>query len=136
MNSPLEAGATGEPKAVGLRRRPPGGADEGAEGPQGGDARGLGLEKKHVKHKNSSTANTDVGLPFLLDSSEIARLLGITERHVRRLVLERRIPFAKVGRFVRFDPRDIERWVQAAKVPAVTPRGHHDAMQSGRSEDT
>jgi excisionase family DNA binding protein len=61
-------------------------------------------------------------MPFLLDSSEIARLLGIAERHVRRLVLERRIPFAKVGRFVRFDSRDIERWVQAAKVPAVTPR--------------
>ena len=57
----------------------------------------------------------------------IAGMLGITERHVRRLVLERRIPFAKVGRFVRFDPRDIEQWVQAAKVPTVTPRRHHGA---------
>jgi excisionase family DNA binding protein len=124
MNSPLEAGPTREPKAVGLRRRPPGGADGGAEGPKVGDARRLGLEKKHPKHENSSTANTDVGLPFLLDSSEIARLLGITERHVRRLVLERRIPFAKVGRFIRFDPRDIERWVEECKVPDSTALRH------------
>ena len=69
----------------------------------------------------------DVPVLALLDSQQIARMLGITERHVRRLVLERRIPFAKVGRFVRFDPHDIERWVQAAKVPTVTPRRHHGA---------
>jgi len=85
----------------------------------------LGLEKKHRKDKNTSIANTELGLPTLLRASEIAGMLGITERHVRRLVLERRIPFAKVGRFVRFDPRDIEQWVQAAKVPTVTPRRHH-----------
>jgi excisionase family DNA binding protein len=90
----------------------------------------LRLEKKHSQDTNISNAITENGLPTLLDSSQIAGMLGITERHVRRLVLERRIPFAKVGRFVRFDPRDIEQWVQAAKVPAVTPRRHHGATSA------
>ena len=124
MNPPPGAGDVPDTNPDGLRRRPPGGAAGGAVGPQGGAARGMGLEKKHT---NSSYANTGIGLPTLLDSSEVAGMLGITERHVRRLVLERRIPFAKVGRFVRFDPRDIELWVQAAKVPTVTPRRHHGA---------
>jgi excisionase family DNA binding protein len=92
----------------------------------------MGLEKKHT---NDSHANTGIGLPTLLDSSGVAGMLGITERHVRRLVLERRIPFAKVGRFVRFDPRDIEQWVRAAKVPTVTPRRHHGARPT-RGDDT
>ena len=50
-------------------------------------------------------------LPQLLDSAELADQLRITERHVRRLVAERRIPYVKVGRFVRFDPEDIARWL-------------------------
>ena len=43
-------------------------------------------------------------VPELLDQRHLAERLQITERHVRRLVAERRIPFVKVGRFVRFDP--------------------------------
>ena len=125
MNCPPGPGNDSDPNPDSLRRRPPCGAAGGAVGPQGGAARGLGLEKKHPRDKNISIVNTDHGLPTLLDSSQIAGMLGITERHVRRLVLERRIPFAKVGRFVRFDPRDIEQWVQAAKVPIVTPPRHH-----------
>jgi excisionase family DNA binding protein len=92
----------------------------------------LGLEKKH---KNASDTNTGHGIPALLDSPQIAGLLGITERYVRRLVLERRIPFTKVGKFLRFDPRDIEQWVQAAKVPTVTPRRHHGARPT-QGDDT
>ncbi len=81
-----------------------------------------------------SNANTGLGLPTLLRASEIAGMLGITERHVRRLVLEKRIPYAKVGRFVRFDPRDIEQWVQAAKVPTRTAVGHDvTTRREGRS---
>jgi excisionase family DNA binding protein len=134
MNSPPAPGNDSDPNSDKLRRRPPRGAAVGAVGPRGGAARGLGLEKKHPRAKNISIANTDHGLPTLLDSSQIAGMLGITERHVRRLVLERRIPFAKVGRFVRFDPRDIEQWVQAAKVPSSTALRHDVTRQrEGRS---
>lgn len=55
-------------------------------------------------------------LPALVDISTIAHALGITVRHVRRLVTERRIPFVKVGYFVRFDPSAIAGWVDAHRV--------------------
>ena len=133
MNCPPAPGYDSDPNPDNLRRRPPHGA-AGAVGPQGGAARELGLEKKHPRDNNISNANTEHGLPTLLDSSQIAGMLGITERHVRRLVLERRIPFAKVGRFVRFDPRDIEQWVQAAKVSSGTALRHDVTIRrEGRS---
>jgi excisionase family DNA binding protein len=56
-------------------------------------------------------------LSTLLDIGAVAERLCVTERHVRRLVTERRIPYVKVGRFVRFDPVDIGDWISAARVP-------------------
>jgi len=57
--------------------------------------------------------------PPLLDVSGLAERLGVTERFVRRLVAERRVPFLKLGKFVRFDPRDIESWLAEASVPEL-----------------
>lgn len=48
-------------------------------------------------------------LPRLLNINEVADVLGVNVRHVRRLVFEDRIPYLKWGRLVRFDPREIER---------------------------
>jgi excisionase family DNA binding protein len=56
-------------------------------------------------------------LSTLLDIGAVAERLCVTERHVRRLVAERRIPYVKVGRFVRFDPVDLADWITAARVP-------------------
>jgi excisionase family DNA binding protein len=50
-------------------------------------------------------------LPTLVDIDTVAHHLGVTVRHVRRLIDERRIPFVKVGKFVRFDVDEIARWV-------------------------
>ena len=36
------------------------------------------------------------------------------------IVTERRIPFVKVGRFVRFDPAELDVWLDAQRVAAVT----------------
>lgn len=47
----------------------------------------------------------------LLDLPAVAERLGVNERHVRRLVAERRIPFLKWGRLLRFDPLEIEAWL-------------------------
>jgi len=60
----------------------------------------------------SSTGSGVEHLPQLLDGPTLARLLGTTERHVRRLVAERRIPFVRVGRFIRFEPNAIARWLE------------------------
>ena len=55
----------------------------------------------------------------LLDVSQVAARLGVTTRFVRRLVDERRIPFCKIGKFVRFDPHDIDAWIAARRVDSV-----------------
>ena len=51
--------------------------------------------------------------PTLLDCRQLAEWLNDTIRHVRRLVDEDRIPYIKVGHFVRFDPQDIAEWLDA-----------------------
>jgi excisionase family DNA binding protein len=45
-----------------------------------------------------------VAVPKLLTIDELAESLGVTHRHIRRLVDDRRVPFLKVGRLIRFDP--------------------------------
>jgi excisionase family DNA binding protein len=52
----------------------------------------------------------------LLTIIEVAQALHVTERHVRRLVQERRIPFIKWGHLIRFDPAELRAWVEASRV--------------------
>lgn len=57
-------------------------------------------------------STTELRLPTLVDIPTLAKHLGVTERHIRRLVAERRIPFIKVGYLVRFDCNEIRRWLE------------------------
>ena len=52
----------------------------------------------------------------LLDIAALAERLGVTERFVRRLVAERRIPFLKIGKFIRFEPADVAAWIDQQRV--------------------
>ena len=52
----------------------------------------------------------------LLDVNQVADRMCVSPRFVRRLVEERRIPFCKLGKFVRFDPVDIDAWIEARRV--------------------
>ena len=52
-------------------------------------------------------------LPVLIDIPTLARRLGTSDRHVRRLVAEKRIPYLKVGHLVRFDVVEVAEWLQA-----------------------
>ena len=54
--------------------------------------------------------------PQLIDISELAQRLATSQRHVRRLVDERRVPYLKIGHYVRFDPADIEAWLDQHRV--------------------
>jgi excisionase family DNA binding protein len=49
----------------------------------------------------------------LMTFEEADERLGTTPRHMRRLVLERRIAYRKLGRFVRFHPDDLAEYVAA-----------------------
>lgn len=50
--------------------------------------------------------------PALVDVPAVAEMLGVTERHIRRLVAERRMPFYKWDHFLRFDPIEVREWLQ------------------------
>ena len=59
--------------------------------------------------------------PTLVDIATVADLLGVEIRFVRRLVFERRIPYVKVGRYVRFDVTAVARWVDDRRVDEEQP---------------
>jgi excisionase family DNA binding protein len=66
---------------------------------------------------------TDIStIPRLLTIDQLAERLGITVRHVRRLVADRKVPYVKVGRLVRFDPDSIKEWLAAARREADPER--------------
>lgn len=52
----------------------------------------------------------------LLDVNQVADRMCVSPRFIRRLIEERRIPFCKLGKFVRFDPVDIDEWIEARRV--------------------
>lgn len=53
--------------------------------------------------------------PPLMVLPGVADRLGVNQRHVRRLVAERRVPFLKWGHLLRFDPSEIEGWLDRAR---------------------
>ena len=63
-------------------------------------------------------------MPTLVDIDTVAGHLGVSVRHIRRLIDERRIPFVKVGRHVRFDVDVIAGWVDAHRTDVL----NRDAM--------
>jgi excisionase family DNA binding protein len=62
-------------------------------------------------------ANTDT-LPQLLTIDQLAERLGVSIRHIRRLIAERRVPYPKVGWFIRFDPAEIAAWLDGTRHPS------------------
>ena len=52
----------------------------------------------------------------LLDIATLAERLNVRVRYIRRLVDERRIPYIKLGHFIRFDPDEIATWLNQARV--------------------
>ena len=58
--------------------------------------------------------------PALMNIDQVAERLGVSVRHMRRLVAERRIPFVKWGHLLRFDPEDVDQWIEECAFPANT----------------
>jgi len=52
----------------------------------------------------------------LIDIHGVAEVFGVTPRHIQRLVAERRIPYLKIGRFVRFDRAELSVWLDQQRV--------------------
>jgi excisionase family DNA binding protein len=64
-------------------------------------------------------ARTRHGLPRLVSIEDVAEHLGVSVRHVRRLVFERRIPYVKWGHLVRFDIDEVNDWLANSRVAVV-----------------
>jgi excisionase family DNA binding protein len=52
----------------------------------------------------------------MLKPEEAAERLNVSLRFIRRLCHERRVPYTKVGRLVRFDPGELDAWLAAHRV--------------------
>ncbi len=59
----------------------------------------------------------------LLDVAAVADRLGVSTRHVRRLIFERRIPYIKWGHLVRFDAEEVDAWIDEARRRPRPPSG-------------
>ncbi|MFI5935954.1 helix-turn-helix domain-containing protein [Actinoplanes sp. NPDC051494] len=55
----------------------------------------------------------------LLTVAELALVLKVEVRFVRRLVAERRIPFTKVGKYVRFYRHDVDAFIAGGRVEPI-----------------
>jgi excisionase family DNA binding protein len=70
-----------------------------------------------TKEDKEMTTDLDLKLrPRLWSMPEVAAHLSTTQRHVRRLVEEKRIPYLKVGHFLRFDPDELDHWLDEQRV--------------------
>jgi excisionase family DNA binding protein len=68
-----------------------------------------------TSNPSSVLGTAATGRRRLIDVPALAVELGVTQRFVRRLVAEDRVPFLKIGKFVRFDPRQIDEWVDSCR---------------------
>lgn len=71
----------------------------------------------HDTPRRSATPATTSG--DLLTVEQAADYLNITTHFTRRLIRERRIPFLKVGRLIRFRRADLDAYLTACAVPTV-----------------
>ena len=70
----------------------------------------------HTKKQDGAQTDSTPLLAPLMDINGVAAALGVSRRHIQRLVSERRIPFLKVGRFVRFDQGVLSTWLDEQRV--------------------
>ena len=67
----------------------------------------------------------------LLTVDQAAERLGTSPRFIRRLIAERRIAFAKLGKHVRIDTTDLDAFVAAGRVAPAVPPSLPDSRNSG-----
>jgi excisionase family DNA binding protein len=79
----------------------------------------------------------------LLDVGGAAAYLGVGEAFIRRLVLEKRVRYYKLGKFVRFRAVDLDAFVEAGRndpvepwVHARSPRGRGTTQRSAAQGST
>lgn len=80
--------------------------------------------KAHDPRSESRKAPAEALTSPLIDIHGVAQVLGVTPRHIQRLVAERRIPYLKIGRFVRFDRAELDAWLVQQRREVRSPARH------------
>jgi excisionase family DNA binding protein len=66
----------------------------------------------------------DEALPTLIDIETVSRSLGISMRQVRRFIAEGTMPFVRVGHLIRFDPDELNDWIDARRSGSLIRDDH------------
>ena len=87
------------------------------EKPKPAHLRGLPRSGRVTKAQESAKSQPEqlrfeLQIPQLIDIPTLANRLGTSQRHIRRLINEKRIPYLKVGHLVRFDVMEIAEWLK------------------------
>ena len=61
-------------------------------------------------------ANID-NIPQLITIDQLADRLGVTERYIRHLIAEKRVPYRKLGKLIRFADHEIAEWLDSTRRP-------------------
>lgn len=72
-----------------------------------------GLERADPRYVRRPDPSTHAGtpLPTLVDIQSVSSSLGISTRQLRRFVAQAQIPYVRVGHLIRFDPDEVNRWI-------------------------
>jgi excisionase family DNA binding protein len=62
-----------------------------------------------------STVKEPTVQPMLLTARQAAKALSVCEKTLWTLAQRGEIPAVRIGRAVRYDPRDLDAWIQRAK---------------------
>ena len=58
-------------------------------------------------------------IPELLTRAEAARLLRISQRKLGEMKASGQLPYVQIGRLVRFDSRDLRKWIDGHRYLGV-----------------
>jgi excisionase family DNA binding protein len=67
----------------------------------------------------TSPPSIDPTRRVIVDVTGLADELGVNVSFVRRLVWERRIPYFKIGKLIRFDLAEVHDWLDQRRVDAL-----------------
>ncbi|MFQ5442243.1 MAG: helix-turn-helix domain-containing protein [Thermodesulfobacteriota bacterium] len=79
------------------------------------------IAKEVVKALEPLLAKGKGDTDVLFTVTSLAEYLGVSKQWVYDRIKFKEIPYIKVGKFPRFRKRDIDRWLDSLKVPAVNP---------------
>lgn len=58
-----------------------------------------------------------------LKAGDLAQLLGVTKQHIYKMAAQNVMPSFRMGRAVRFDPKEVAEWLKRKMPQPVSSRG-------------